>query len=205
MALPVALQLYSVRDDLARDFEGTVQKVAAMGYQGVEPAGYPIPVEKMKEIFDKYGLVCPSAHVPLAALAADPEGELAKCKFLGMEYVAIPYLGDGERPGQPGFEDTLAKIRVIGSAAKKLGLTLLYHNHDFEFVRIDGKYGLDLMYETIPADLLQTELDTCWVNVGGEDPAAFVLKFLHSLEVIRLSFAIIGDFFLGGEIIVFGF
>ncbi len=194
MALPVALQLYSVRDDLAKDFEGTIRKVAAMGYQGVEPAGCPIPMEKMKEIFDKYGLACPSAHVPLAALAADPEGELAKCKLLGMQYVAVPYLGDGERPGQPGFEDTLAKIRAIGETAKKLGLTLLYHNHDFEFVKIDGKYGLDVMYETIPADLLQTELDTCWVNVGGEDPAAFVLKYSGRAPVVHLK-----DFVMKGK------
>ncbi|MBO4407020.1 MAG: sugar phosphate isomerase/epimerase [Clostridia bacterium] len=194
MALPVALQLYTVRDDLAKDFEGTIQKVAAMGYQGVEPAGYPIPVEKMMEIFKKYGLACPSAHVPLAALAADPEGELQKCKLLGMKYAAIPYLGDGERPAQPGFEDTLTKIRVIGSAAKKLGITLLYHNHDFEFVKIGDKYGLDVMYETIPADLLQTELDTCWVNVGGEDPAAFILKYSGRAPVVHLK-----DFVMKGK------
>ena len=53
---------------------------------------------------------------------------------------------------------------------RKLGIQLLYHNHDFEFVKLDGEYALDVLYSTIPADLLQTEIDTCWVKVAGVDP-----------------------------------
>ena len=68
-----------------------------------------------------------------------------------------------------------------------MGLQLLYHNHDFEFLKIDGKYVLDAYYETIPADLLQTELDTCWVNVGGEDPAAYVRKYAGRAPIVHLK------------------
>lgn len=194
MALPVALQLYTVREELAKDFEGTIQKVAEMGYQGVEPAGFPLPVEEMKAIFEKYHLACVSAHVPLADLAADPEGEVAKCKALGLRYIVIPYLPDGERPGQAGYEDTMTKMRTIAEAAKKAGLTELYHNHDFEFIKIGDQYGLDLMYETIPADLLQTELDTCWVNVGGEDPVKYIEKYAGRAPIVHLK-----DFVMPGK------
>ena len=88
-----------------------------------------------------------------------------------------PYLTEEYRPGTPGFQKTLDGARLLGETAKKLGMTLLYHNHDFEFVKIGGKYALDVLYDTVPADLLQTELDTCWVNVGGEDPSAYVRKY----------------------------
>lgn len=196
MALPVALQLYTVRDELARDFEGTVRKVAEMGYAGVEPAGFAegISPAEMKRIFDENNLFCVSAHIPLAQLAADLEGTIAKCKELGLKYVVIPYLGDGERPGQEGFADTLEKMKKIGEACKANGMVQLYHNHDFEFVKVGEVYGLDYMYETIPADLLQTELDTCWVNVGGEEPAPYVLKYAGRAPVVHLK-----DFVMPGK------
>jgi sugar phosphate isomerase/epimerase len=66
-------------------------------------------------------------------------------------------------------------------------LQLLYHNHDFEFLKIDGKYALDILYDTVPADLLQTELDTCWVRVGGEDPSAYIRKYTGRAPVVHLK------------------
>ena len=73
------------------------------------------------------------------------------------------------------------------AVAKKLGMTLLYHNHDFEFLKIDGKYALDVLYDSVPAELLQTELDTCWVNVGGEVPADYLLKYAGRAPVVHLK------------------
>ena len=68
-----------------------------------------------------------------------------------------------------------------------MGIQLLYHNHDFEFLKIDGKYALDILYDTVPADLLQTEIDTCWVNVGGEEPAAYVEKYTGRAPIVHLK------------------
>ena len=62
-----------------------------------------------------------------------------------------------------------------------------YHNHDFEFVKIDGKYGLDIMYDKVDADLLKTEIDTCWVNVGGENPADYVRKYTGRAPLVHLK------------------
>jgi len=64
---------------------------------------------------------------------------------------------------------------------------MLYHNHDFEFVKLDGKYALDILYEEVSADLLQTELDTCWVNVGGENPADYIRKYTGRAPVVHLK------------------
>jgi len=186
--LPVGIQLYSVRNEAEADFEGTLAKIKEFGYDGVEFAGlYGKTPAEVKELCEKYGLCPISAHVPLTDMMRDPVGVLSQYKEIGCKYVAVPHIAPEIRPGTPNFEYTMQFIAVIGKCAKKLGLQLLYHNHDFEFVKVDGKYGLDLLYETVPADLLQTELDLCWVNVGGEEPAAYLRKYTGRAPVVHFK------------------
>ena len=66
-------------------------------------------------------------------------------------------------------------------------MTLLYHNHDFEFIKLDGKYALDVLYEEVSEDLLKTELDVCWVNIGGENPAEYIRKYAGRCPVVHLK------------------
>ena len=188
MSLPVALQLYTVRDEMEADFAGTLKKVKEFGYDGVEFAGlFGKSAAEVKALCGEIGLVPVSAHVPLDDMVADPDGVLAAYAEIGCRYVAVPYLTEERRPGTDGWEKTIADIRLVCEKAKALGMTMLYHNHDFEFVKIDGKYALDILYDTVPADLLQTELDTCWVNVGGEDPAAYLKKYAGRAPVVHLK------------------
>ncbi|MBQ3519028.1 MAG: sugar phosphate isomerase/epimerase [Clostridia bacterium] len=195
MALPVALQLYSVRNEMEKDFEGTIRKVAALGYQGVEFAGlFDHTAQQVKEICAAAGVEPVSAHVPLDELLADTKGTIAKYKEIGCRFIVIPYLPEERRPGFADFEKTLEAMKAIGAECKKQGLLMLYHNHDFEFVKLGDKYGLDVMYDTISADLLATELDTCWVNVGGENPAEYVLKYTGRAPVVHLK-----DFVMQGK------
>ena len=187
--LPVGLQLYSVRDDMAKDFKGTLQKVKAMGYDGVEFAGlFNNTPEQVKAMCAEIGLTPISAHVPLAEMLADIDKVIKDYSTLGVKYIAVPYLGDADRPGAANFETVLANIKKIGEKFAENGITLLYHNHDFEFVKMpDGRYGLDYMYETIDASILQTELDCCWVKVAGEDPAEYVKKYANRCPVVHLK------------------
>lgn len=188
MALPVALQLYSVRDDFQKDMPGTLRAVREMGYTGVEFAGlFDRSAAEMKQLLADADLTAVSAHVPLAEMLADPDKTFACYKEIGCDFVAVPYLGEEDRPGAAKFAQTLADIERLGNIAAKHGVTLLYHNHDFEFVKLDGEYGLDVMYKTIPASALQTELDVCWVNVGGEDPAPFVRKYTGRAPIVHLK------------------
>ena len=161
MTLPVALQLYTLRDEMAADFEGTLKKVKALGYDGVEFAGlFDKTAAQVKALCEENGLVPISAHVALDEMLADPEGVLSVYAEIGCKYVVVPYLTEDRRPGTDGWEKTIEDIRLCCEKAKALGMTMLYHNHDFEFAKIDGKYALDILYDSIPADLLQTELDT---------------------------------------------
>ena len=193
--LPVGLQLYSVRNEMEKDFEGTIAKVAEMGYEGVEFAGlFGKEPAYIKELLEKSGLKAVSAHVPLVEMLADMDKVLADYKTIGCRYIAIPYVDDAYRPGRPDYPETLKKIEALGKKAAENGVVLMYHNHDFEFVKIDGEYGIDVMYSTVSAEYLQTELDTCWVNVGGEDPAKFIEKYSGRTPVVHLK-----DFVMKGK------
>ena len=87
------------------------------------------------------------------------------------------------------------EIRAIGQKAKEAGLVLLYHNHDFEFRKLEnGQCGIDYLYENIPADLLQTELDQCWVKYAGYDPVEYLQKYSGRSPVVHLK-----DFFVQGK------
>ena len=194
--LPVAVQVYSVREDAEKDFKGTMQQLKEMGYDAVELAGlYGQTAEDIKSALDGAGIPAVSAHVPLRELMADTEGTLNKYKVIGVSYIAIPYLEEGDRPEGGSFDETVAAIKKIAETAKDMGITTLYHNHDFEFFKMPGgSYALDYLYDTIPAELLQTELDTCWINVAGEDPAAYIGKYSGRAPVVHLK-----DFYKEGH------
>lgn len=185
---PIGLQLYSVREDMEKDYKETLKKIKDMGYDGVEFAGlYGCTPKQMKEELKNLGLIAVSAHVPFLDMLEDPEGVMGIYKEIGCPYIAIPYLTEEYRPGTQGFEKTIEGAKLLGETAKKLGMQLLYHNHDFEFVKIDGTYALDILYDTVPQDLLQTELDTCWVNVGGENPSDYVRKYAGRAPIVHLK------------------
>lgn len=188
--LPIALQLYSVRDELQGDFEGTLKKVKALGYDGVEFAGlYGRRAVEVRALVDALDLTPVSAHVPIDDMLADPDGIMAAYREIGCTCIAIPWLEEKRRPGAPDYEDTIKCIKTLVGYANKHGLKLLYHNHDFEFVKVGGEYALDMMYENIPT--LMAELDTCWIDFAGEDPAYYVEKYAGRAPIVHLK-----DYFL---------
>ena len=181
---PIALQVYSVRDEAAADFAGTMKKLQAMGYDGVELAGtYGMTAVECKKILDEVGLELVSAHVNIDLLEDD--AVLEDYAATGIKFVAIPWLV-GPKDAQE-LEAVIARIRKIGERVAAKGMQLLYHNHDFEFEKIGGAYILDTYYDRIPAEYLQTELDTCWVNVGGEEPSAYVRKYTGRAPIVHLK------------------
>lgn len=184
---PVALQLYSVRGDMAADFEGTLRKVKALGYDGVEFAGlFDHSAVEIKKMCQEIGLIPISAHVPFADMMANPD-LLNVYHEIGCQYVVIPYLTPEYRPGQPGFQKVIDGAKMLGEKANALGMKLCYHNHDFEFTKIDGEYALDILYKEVPANLLQPQLDICWVNVGGENPVDYIHKYAGRIEILHLK------------------
>ena len=193
--LPIALQLYSVRDDMKKDFKGTLTKVKEMGYQGVEFAGlFGHSPAEVKAMLDEIGLTPVSAHVAIDEILADIPKVISDYRAVGCRFIAIPWMAEERRPGNPLYQQTIEDIKDIGEEANKQGLTLLYHNHDFEFKKLNGEYLLDILYKDIPEDLLKTQIDTCWANVGGEDPAEYLRKYKGRSPLVHLK-----DFVMPGK------
>ncbi len=187
--LPIALQVYSIREDASNNFVKAMQDVKAMGYDGVELAGlYDYTPEQIKDILHEIGLVPISAHVPYQAFAADLQGTINNYVTIGCQYVVIPYLLEEDRYGTENFKKFMEDLPVIAKACKQAGLTLLYHNHDFEFLKTEeGEYVLDYIYRMLPEDELKMELDTCWVKYAGVDPVGYLRKYQGRCPIVHLK------------------
>lgn len=188
--LPVMLQLYNVREELKKDFDGTLKQAADAGYKYVELAlaqFYGKTAAQFKTALDKAGLAAVSAHVPFRDMTADPDGVIGYHIDTGCKFIVIPYLSGEDQSSGPNYEAVKKEIAKLGEIVNKKGAVLLYHNHEFEFQDYRGKYALDDLYDSVPANLLQTEIDVCWAKVGGVDPIPYILKYSGRAPVVHLK------------------
>ncbi|MDP4119231.1 MAG: sugar phosphate isomerase/epimerase [Bacillota bacterium] len=195
----IGLQLYSVRDDLKKDFEGTLQKIKKMGYDYVEFAGYyNRSAEEIKEILGRIGLEAMSVHQTYVALLEDEKATVDYIKALGVKYYAIPWMNIEKLTDPENYKNTIDEFKKAGKILKDAGIQFLYHNHDFEFTnKIGDKTAFDTLYEAVPSDLLETEIDTCWVRYAGYDPAAYIREYSGRAHVVHLKDFICKNFNMG--------
>ena len=184
----IGYQVYSAREEAAKDLLGVLKCLKELGYDGVEFAGfYGHTAEEVKGMLEQTGLKAISGHQAIPETIAEMYSTIAYYKTIGCEYLAVPYLDEAHRPGSDGFGKTIRQIYTFGSLCKKAGIQLLYHNHDFEFTTVSGEYGLDFIYDAVDPDILKTELDVCWVKYAGEDPAAFIRKYAGRAPIVHLK------------------
>ena len=185
--LPIAAQVYSVREQAAADFDGTMKELARMGYEGVELAGlYGHSPEEIRAILDRHGLKAVSAHIPYEEFAQDPDGTAGTYRSIGCQYAVVPWLDSERWYGGSLYQETLAFLAVAAGKCRAAGMQLLYHNHTFEFAKTeDGGYQLDAFYQAAPA--LSTELDLCWLKVGGADPVEYLRKYSGRCPLVHMK------------------
>ncbi len=181
----VGLQLYTVREDMERDFRGTLEKVAALGYKGVEfHTFFGHSAEEVKSILDELGLVALGTHTGYRQLLEHLDEELAYNKQIGNNTLIVPYMVEEDRNWGEVFEN----LKKLGARTREQGGVLCYHNHDFEMTEeVDGKPVFDAMYDAVPADDLKVEMDTCWVYYGGYDPVEYINRYKGRLPIIHLK------------------
>ena len=186
----VGLQLYTVRELMKHDFEGTVAGVAKIGYKEVEFAGYfgKTPQE-VRALLDSNGLTSPSAHHPMqppanamaktSTLETNLQEIIDGAHIIGQKFLVCPYL-DAKSRTADGYKRLAESCNRVGEQTKKAGIQFCYHNHSFEFEKVEGLDG------TLPFDYLITqtdpknvkiEMDLCWITVGGQDPIAYFNKY----------------------------
>src|SRR4051812_28115696 len=188
-ALGLAVQLYTLRAQLADDLEGTLGALAGAGAREVELAGlYGRDAATMRRALDAAGLAACSAHVPLERFEREPEVVLDEAEVLGTATLVVPWV---EAPAGAAEADALvARIAVASAVATGAGLGFAYHNHDFEFRPLDG--GGDL-WSRITGAGLDHEPDVGWLQVAGRDPVAVLgelggrCPLVHAKDVRRTA------------------
>jgi sugar phosphate isomerase/epimerase len=172
----IGLQLYTVRTLMEKDVEGTLAKVAEIGYREVEFAGYyDRDPKKLRATLDRLQLTAPSAHHPLEALRSNLAGVLDAAQTLGHRYIVCPWIAEPERT-LAGYHKIAGEFNQWGKACQDRGLRFAYHNHDFEFKPTDGKVPYDVLLAEADPKLVAMELDLFWVTAGGQDPLAYFEK-----------------------------
>ena len=182
----VGIQLYSLRDAMEKDMDATLKAVKEMGYDYVEFAGYfGKSAEEVKAILDKYGLEAVSVHQAIGLFEEEGQKAVDYIKTLGVKYCAIPWYNVDEFISN--WDATMDKFKNVSKLLGDNDIKLMYHNHDFEFNKINGEYILDRLYATLPEGVIMPQLDTCWVHYAGVNPSEYIRKYSGRIEVLHLK------------------
>ena len=182
----VGIQLYSLRDAMEKDMDSTLKTVKEMGYDYVEFAGYfGKSAEEVKAILDKYGLEAVSVHQAIGLFEEEGQKAVDYLKTLGVKYCAIPWYNVDEFISN--WDATMDKFKNVSKLLGDNDIKLMYHNHDFEFNKINGEYILDRLYATLPEGVIMPQLDTCWVHYAGVNPSEYIRKYSGRIEVLHLK------------------
>lgn len=182
----VGIQLYSLRDAMEKDMDATLKAVKEMGYDYVEFAGYfGKSAEEVKALLDKYGLECISVHQAIGIFEEEGKAAVDYLNTIGAKYCAIPWYAKEEYYNN--WDKTVELFAKVSDLLKDGGIQLMYHNHDFEFGKIDGEYILDKLYSALPSDVLMPQLDSCWVHYAGVNPADYIRKYSGKMKVLHLK------------------
>src|SRR5215471_7768504 len=185
----VGIQLYTVRDLMKADFEGTLAKVAQTGYREVEFAGYfdHTPAQ-VRAVLDKNGLASPSCHVGYENTAEDKwSATLETVKAVGHQYVVCAWIPEESRKTADDWKRTCDRFNKAGQAAQAAGIQFAYHNHNFEFAPLaDKSLPYDLLLAGTDPKLVQLEIDLFWITFAGADPVAYFMKNLGRVPMVHV-------------------
>jgi sugar phosphate isomerase/epimerase len=196
----VGIQLYTVRELMKQDFDGTLAAIAKIGYKEVEFAGYPGKTpQEARAALDKNGLSSPSAHHPMDAppsamgnlptLASNLQEIIDGAQVIGQKFLVCPYL-DAKSRTADGYKRLAESCNRIGEATQKAGIQFAYHNHSFEFQPnegLGGKLPYDFLLAETDPKLVKMEMDLCWITVGGQDPIAYFNKYPGRFPLVHVK------------------
>ena len=184
----IGLQLYTVRDLMKQDFDGTLSKVAAVGYKEVEFAGYFDHSPKdVRAAVDRHGLTAPSAHIDYKNLGDKFPEVIEAAKVVGHEYLVNPWIDEEIRKRPDGWKQAAETFNRAGESCKKAGIQFAYHNHWFEFLPVNGKLPYDLLLTECDPNLVKMELDLCWITLGGQDPLRYFDRYPGRFPLVHVK------------------
>jgi sugar phosphate isomerase/epimerase len=185
---PVALQLYSLRDQFAKDVPGTLDKVKAFGIKNVELAGtYGLTPEKFKAQLDARGLKAVSAHFPYERYRDDPEGIAAEAKVFGMKYAGCAWIPHNGPFDEKSCRAAIAVFNKAGQALAKHGITFFYHVHGFEFQPSRQGILFDLLMAETNPKFVSYQMDVFWIVHPGQDPVKLLEEYGSRWQLMHIK------------------
>lgn len=185
---PIGIQLYTVRREMQRDMAATLAAIAAIGYREVEFAGYfgRTPAQ-VRELLASAGLTAPSTHLAYERVTTDWDRALDEAAAIGHRYVTVPWVPLAQRREIAATHAIADAFNRAGEQARARGLVFAYHNHDFEFVRVDGVLPYDVLLERTDPSFVQFQMDIFWLVKGGGDPIAYMRRFPGRFTMLHVK------------------
>ncbi len=213
----MGLQLYTMRAAMAQDLDGTLKRIAALGYEeaetyGFDPQGlgyYGLPAKAFAQKLGDNKITTPSGHYDLNRYASAPMEQLTRyvdrciegAHALGQSYITWPLLDAGDRTIDR-FKAVAERLNIIGAQIKKAGLELAYHNHDFEFVEQNGQIGYDIILKETDPALVKLQIDLYWIAHGSKlsphewftrAPGRFVMWHVKDMHKVSRDYTELGN------------
>jgi sugar phosphate isomerase/epimerase len=187
----VGVQLYTVRDAMKADFDGTLGKVAAIGYKEVEFAGYFGRSPKdVRASLDKVGLSAPSVHVGPDIVRNHIPEAIESAKIIGHKFIVCPWIDEADRKSPDGYKIVAESFNKAGETCKKGGIQFAYHNHNFEFspaASLNGQLPYDYLLADTDPNNVKMEMDLCWIIVGGQDPVKYFQRYPGRFPLVHVK------------------
>ncbi len=186
--IPIALQLYSVRDACKDDFPGVLEKVAKMGYDGVEFAGYHgLEAKELRKILDDNGLGTAGTHTGIQTVLGDEFDKTVEYnKALGNRFLIVPGLPGEYTESLDAWKKTAELFNEIAERAASVDMRIGYHNHHQEFEQIDGQYPWDVFFSTAREDVIM-QLDTGNARMADVDVSPFIERYPGRATTVHLK------------------
>jgi len=184
----VGLQLYTVRGLMQSDFEGTLRRVAQIGYREVEFAGYFDHAPRdVRAMLDRLRLTSPGAHVPIEALDSGFDRVIDDAHVLGQEYVIVAWTPEERRRTLDDWRRIADLYNRAGEQAHAAGLQFAYHNHSYEFEPLEGRLPYDVLLEATDPQKVCLEMDLYWITAGGQDPLAYFARYPGRFPLVHVK------------------
>ena len=184
----ISLQLYTVREETARDMPGTLRQISEIGYPAVEFAGFgDLSSQNLATITGDLGLRASGAHVPLDSWETDPETVVADMHTIDCAHAILPMAPPQYRGDEAAVARLAENLNRWGELCRQGDVTFSYHNHDFEFAPLGASTMWDVLVRETDPEIVGLELDLYWIKYGGADPETVLRDVGNRVSLVHLK------------------
>ncbi|AZB44144.1 sugar phosphate isomerase/epimerase [Bacillus sp. FJAT-42376] len=185
--IPISVQMYTLRDECEKDFLKTLNKVAEIGFDGVEFAGYyGVNPADLRKYLDELNLRASGSHFVLKEMEENLDFCIEAQAILGSRHLIIAYPYD-RMEKEEEYHELAAKLNGMGKKVHEAGLTLSYHHHEFELLTFGQRTGMEILMEETNPEWVQFELDIYWLTHAGKDPADWIKRYSDRVSLVHMK------------------